>query len=403
MHETAALLIEVGGLLLVLSILARIANKIGLSPIPLYLAAGLIVGEGGLIPLDASMDFFHIGSEIGVVLLLVMLGLEYSPTELVKGLKQAKYSGLWDALLNAVPGAAFALIMGWGPIAAVAFAGITWVSSSGVVAKVLRDLRRLGNRETPTILSILVIEDLAMAFYLPVVSAIVVGEAIAQAAITVAIAVVAVLAILFIALRFGKAISRVFSIHHLESLLIGVLGLTMLVGGISSELKVSTAVGAFLVGIAITGQVAEEAVRVLAPLRDLFATIFFVYFGIVTAPATLVPVLLPALALAAVTIATKVLTGYIAARSAGVGVAGRWRAGFALTPRGEFSIVIAGLAATALSAGDPQLAQYIISTTTAYVLITIVAGPLLARIPDTRWFKSAVRARALRANPAPAD
>ena len=124
MHETAALLIEVGGLLLVLSILARIANKIGLSPIPLYLAAGLVVGEGGLVPLHASMDFFHIGSEIGVVLLLVMLGLEYSPTELVKGLKQAKYSGLWDALLNALPGAAFALIMGWGPIAAVAFAAV---------------------------------------------------------------------------------------------------------------------------------------------------------------------------------------------------------------------------------------------------------------------------------------
>ncbi len=260
----------------------------------------------------------------------------------------------------------------------------------------LRDLHRLGNRETPTILSILVIEDLAMAFYLPIVSAIVIGEAIAQAAITVAIAVAAVLVILFIALRFGKIISRVFSVHHLESLLIGVLGLTMLVGGLSSELKVSTAVGAFLVGIAITGQVAEQAVRVLGPLRDLFATIFFVYFGIVTAPATLVPVLLPALALAAVTIATKVLTGYLAARSAGVGVPGRWRAGFALTPRGEFSIVIAGLAATALSAGNPSLAQYIVSTTTAYVLITIIAGPLLARIPDAEWFKGAVRRRAER-------
>lgn len=385
------LLIEVGGLLLVLSILGRIANRVGISPIPLYLAAGLLVGEGGIIPLDASMEFFRIGADIGVVLLLVMLGLEYSPTELVNGLKQARISGVWDALLNAVPGAAFALVMGWGPIAAVAFAGITWVSSSGVVAKMLRDLRRLGNRETPTILSILVIEDLAMAFYLPIVSAVVIGDAIAHAAFTVAIAVTAVLVILVIALRFGKVISRVFSINHLESLLIGVLGLAMLVGGISAELQVSTAVGAFLVGIAITGQVAEESVRVLAPLRDLFATVFFLYFGIVTAPATLVPVLVPAALLAVLTMGTKVLTGYLAARSAGIGVAGRWRAGFALTPRGEFSIVIAGLAASALSAGDPALAQAILSTTTAYVLITIIAGPLLARIPDAEWFKRATR------------
>jgi len=394
--ETAVLLIEVGGLLLVLSILGRIANKVGVSPIPLYLLAGLFVGNGGIVPIHESMEFLEIGADIGVILLLVMLGLEYSPNELIKGLRQARWSGLWDGLLNAVPGAAFALIMGWGPIAAVAFAGITWVSSSGVVAKVLRDLKRLGNRETPTILSILVIEDLAMAFYLPIVSAIVIGEAIAQAAITVAIAVAAVLVILFIALRFGKTISRVFSIHHLESLLLGVLGLTMLVGGLSEELKVSTAVGAFLVGIAVTGQVAEEAVRVLAPIRDLFATLFFVYFGIVTNPQLLVPVLLPALALSVVTIATKVLTGYLAARSAGVGVAGRWRAGFALTPRGEFSIVIAGLAATALTRGSPEVSQFIVSTTTAYVLMTIIAGPLLARIPDSGWFKNAVRARALK-------
>ncbi|MBO9577867.1 MAG: cation:proton antiporter [Microbacteriaceae bacterium] len=394
MHETAVLLIEVGALLLALSILGRIANKVGISPIPLYLAAGLLVGEGGLIPLEESRPFFEIGSEIGVVLLLCMLGLEYSPAELVKGLRQARVSGIWDALLNALPGAAFALIMGWGPIAAVAFAGITWVSSSGVVAKVLRDLKRLGNRETPTILSILVLEDLAMAFYLPIVSAIVIGEAVERAAVTVAIAVTAVFAILLVALRFGKTISRVFSIHHLESLLLGVLGLTMLVGGLSAELQVSTAVGAFLVGIAVTGQVAEEAVRVLAPLRDLFATVFFVYFGIVTAPAALVPVLLPATVLAVVTIGSKVLTGYLAARSAGVGVPGRWRAGFALTPRGEFSIVIAGLAASSLSrAGNPDLATYILSTTTAYVLITIIAGPLLARIPDFEWFKTAVRRR----------
>lgn len=104
-----------------------------------------------------------------------MLGLEYSPTELITSLTQSRTAGILDVLLDALPGATCALILGWGPMAAVALAGITRVSSSGVTAKVLRDLRRLGNRETPTILSILVIEDLAMAFYLPVLSALVIG------------------------------------------------------------------------------------------------------------------------------------------------------------------------------------------------------------------------------------
>jgi CPA2 family monovalent cation:H+ antiporter-2 len=389
-HGTTLLLIEVGALLLVLSLIGRLANRIGISPIPLYLVAGLLVGTGGLIPLHESTEFLEVGSQIGVILLLVMLGLEYSPTELIASLKQSRMAGLLDGLLNAVPGAAFALLLGWGPIAALALAGITWVSSSGVVAKILRDLGRLGNRETPVVLSILVMEDLAMAFYLPVLSAIVIGEALLAAATTVAVAVAAVLLILIIALRFGKQISRIFSVHHLESLLLGVLGLTMLVAGLAEQLNVSAAVGAFLVGIAISGQVAAEAEHVLSPLRDLFAAVFFVFFGLSTDPADMLPVLLPAAILAIVTIATKTLTGWLAARRAGIGVPGRWRAGLVLVPRGEFSIVIAGLA---VGAGvEPKLAPL----ATAYVLITVIAGPLLARVPDAGWFKKAVRQASVR-------
>jgi len=391
MHDTTLLLIEVGALLLALSLLGRLAIRFGVSPIPLYLLAGLAVGHGGFFPLDASQDFFEVGSEIGVILLLAMLGLEYSPTELVRNLKQARVAGLLDAVLNALPGAAFALILGWGPVAAVTLAGVTWVSSSGVVAKVLRDLKRLSNRETPVILSVLVIEDLAMAFYLPVLSALVIGAGLLQGATTVVIAVTVVVVILFAALRFGKILSRLFPAHSPEPLLLGVLGLTMLVAGLAEQVSVSAAVGAFLVGIAISGQVAHNATIVLAPLRDLFSTVFFVFFGIATDPADIVPVIVPALILAALTIATKTLGGYLAAKRAGIGVPGRWRAGLTLTPRGEFSIVIAGLA---VGAGiEPMLAPL----ATAYVLITVIAGPLLARIPDMTWFKTTVRNRRLAA------
>lgn len=391
MHETTVLLIEVGALLLLLSVLGRVALRFGLSPIPLYLLTGLALGQGGIIPLSASQEFFETGAQIGVILLLAMLGLEYSPSELVKSLKQSRIAGLWDALLNALPGAAFALVLGWGPIAAVALAGVTWVSSSGVVAKVLRDLGRLGNRETPIILSILVIEDLAMAFYLPILSALVIGAGLVQGSITVVIAVGVVTVILFLALRFGHLLSHLFSAQHAEPLVLGVLGLTMLVAGLAERVSVSAAVGAFLVGIAISGQVANSATVVLAPLRDLFATVFFVFFGLTTSLASIVPVLVPALILAAITMATKTLTGYIAARRAGIGVPGRWRTGFSLTPRGEFSIVIAGLAVTA--GVEPKLAPL----AAAYVLITIIAGPLLARIPDGEWFKLVVKRRRLAA------
>src|SRR6185312_7807372 len=389
MHNTTVLLIEVGALLLGLSILGRLAIRIRVSPIPLYLLAGLVFGKCGFAPLDASEQFFAVGSEIGVILLLAMLGLEYSAAELMQNLKESRVAGLIDGLFNAIPGAAFALILGWGPVAAVALAGITWVSSSGVIAKVMRDLGRLGNRETPVILSILVIEDLAMAFYLPVLSALVIGAGLLEGATTVVIAVTVVVVILYIALRHGRLVAKLFSVQHPEPLLLGVLGLTMLVAGAAEQVSVSAAVGAFLVGIAISGPVAEHAARVLTPLRDLFAAVFFVFFGLATDPNDIPPVLLPALALAVVTMGTKFLSGYLAARRAGLGRPGRWRTGLTLTPRGEFSIVIAGLA---VGAGiEPQLAPL----ATAYVLITIIVGPLLARIPDSPRFKARMRRRAL--------
>ncbi|BDZ45725.1 cation:proton antiporter [Naasia aerilata] len=387
MSESTLLLIEVGALLLALGLLSRFANRVGISAIPLFLLAGLAFGHGGALPLSASEGFFETGSEIGVILLLLMLGLEYTAGELVESLSRSRAAGLLDAALNATPGALFALLLGWGPVAAIALAGVTWVSSSGVIAGVLRDLGRLGNRETPTILSVLVIEDLAMAFYLPILAAVVIGAGLLEGATTLVIAVAAVCAILYLALRHGRQVSRLFTATHPESLLLGVLGLTILVAGVAQQVNVSAAVGAFLVGIALSGQVAHSAEELLSPLRDLFAAIFFVFFGLATDPVDMLPVLLPAALLGIATMATKVVTGYLAARRAGMGVPGRWRAGFALTPRGEFSIVIAGLAVG--SGVEPQLAPL----ATAYVLITVVAGPLLSRIPDTAWFRTAVRRR----------
>jgi CPA2 family monovalent cation:H+ antiporter-2 len=312
MHETTQLLIEVGALLLVLSVLGRIAARFGFSAIPLYLLAGLAIGEGGLLPLQASEEFFEVGSQIGVILLLAMLGLEYSADELFSNLKTSRVSGILDGIFNALPGALFAILLGWSPTAVVALAGVTWVSSSGVIAKVVRDLGRLGNRETPTVLSILVMEDLAMAFYLPVLSALVIGAGLLQGAITVAVAVAVVLIILYVALRHGRFLSRLLPDKNAEALLLGVVGLTMLVAGLAERVSVSAAVGAFLVGIAISGPVAHQSAQLITPLRDLFAAVFFVFFGISTAPADIVPVLLPAFALAVVTIITKTLSGYLA-------------------------------------------------------------------------------------------
>ncbi|MER5262705.1 cation:proton antiporter [Actinosynnema sp. NPDC002837] len=377
MHNTAISLIELGAVFFGLGLLGRLAWRIGISPIPLYLVGGLAFGSGGLIPLHGIEEFAHLASEIGVILLLLLLGLEYSAAELVTGLKRSWTAGLLDIVLNALPGAAVALMLGWGPVGAITMAGVTYISSSGIIAKVLGDLGRLGNRETPVILSILVFEDLAMAVYLPILTALLAGATLLGGFTAVGISLVVITVVLVIALKFGRYVSMIVDSPEPEVFLLRVLGAALLVAGIASQLQVSAAVGAFLLGIAISGSTAENATKMLEPLRDLFAAMFFVVFGLNTDPATIPPVLGVAVLLALVTTLTKIATGWWAAKRQGIARMGRARTGAALVARGEFSIVIAGLAVSA-GAVDNQLA----ALATAYVLLMAILGPLAARFVE---------------------
>lgn len=367
--------IEIGAVALALSLLAWLASRLGITAIPLYLLAGLAVGEGGLAPLDVSADFIHLAGEIGVLLLLLTLGLEYSGDELRHGLRTGIVPGVIDAVANFTPGFVAGLVLGWGAAASLLLGGVCWVSSSGVVSKALTDLDRLGNRETPGVLNLLVIEDLAMAVYLPIVGAVVAGKSGADTVVTIAVALAAVTLILTIALRWGHRLSRVLSPLSDEALLLAVFGLTLLVGGLAEEVQVSAAVGAFLIGLALSGPVQARASIVIGPLRDLFAATFFLFFSFSVDPADLVGVLAPAAALAVIGAAGKMLAGWWAARPL-AGGPGRVRAGTVLIARGEFSIVIAALgAATADGAELGAMAA-------AYVLITAVLGPLVTKFSD---------------------
>jgi monovalent cation:H+ antiporter-2, CPA2 family len=370
------LLIELGAILFVLGVLGRLARRYQVPVVPLYLVAGLFFGRGGFLPLPASQEFLRVGAEIGVILLLLILGLEYSGQQLKASLKAQAPVGAFDGLLNAVPGAALALIAGWGALAAVALAGVTWVSSSGVIAKMLGDKGWLANQETPAILGVLVMEDLAMALYLPLLTALLAGGGAGGVTIAIVIAVGTVSIAIVVATRFGGQVTALVGAADNEQLLLGVLGLTLLVAGIAEELKVSAAVGAFLVGIAVSGTVAETAVEVLEPLRDLFAAVFFVFFGLSTAPGTLPGVLPLALILVVATSVTKVWTGQLAAKRVGVPRAGRWRAGTALIPRGEFSVVVAALAVGA--GAEPRLGPL----TACYVLLTILLAAVIQHLPQ---------------------
>lgn len=374
--EAALAFLEIGAVALGLAVLARIAGRIGITAVPLYLVAGLAFGEGGLAEIDVSSEFIEIAAEIGVLLLLFTLGLEYNEAELRNGLRTGVPPGLFDMVANAGPGIVLGFVLGWEPLAAVLLGGVTWISSSGIISKVLADLGRLANRETPAILNLLVIEDLAMAVYLPVVAALIVGGTLEDMSISVGIALATVALILVAALRYGRRFTSLLGGGTDESLLLAVFGVTLLVAGVAQSLEVSGAIGAFLVGLALSGPVAERVEGLMSPLRDLFAATFFLFFSFQIDPADLFDAAVPAVLLAVVTMATKLVTGWYAASRIGAGPRGRVRVGTALMARGEFSIVIAALGVDL--ADGPELG----ALAAGYVLVTAIAGPVATRYAD---------------------
>lgn len=361
-----------------LAFMGRFAGRIGLTPIPLYLIVGIVLGQ--VLHLGTSAgEFVHVGAEIGAILLLFMLGLEYTSRELEDNLKANRQIGVLDLALNFTPGAVAGVLLGFPPLAVLLLGGVTYLSSSGIVSKVLADLGRFGNRETPVILAVCVLEDVAMAFYLPMTAALLLGGSVWQIGGNLLVALGAFGLTFFLALRYGHVLSRLLDVKSAEVLLLSAFGLVLVVAGAADLINVSAAIGAFLVGIALGGEVAHRVRALTEPLRDLFAAVFFVFFGLELDVAAMPDVLWPALLLTVVTSLTKFAVGWYGAARAGVQTRGRVRAGVTLIPRGEFSILIAGLGAALTPVLGPL--------TAAYVLMTALLGPILARFdgPLAKW------------------
>jgi CPA2 family monovalent cation:H+ antiporter-2 len=356
--DFAPIFIELGALIIGLAVLSRLARRWGVSSIPLYLIAGLACGKGSLVPLNLSKGFIQAGAEVGVLLLLFMLGLAYSGEELKQNLRSGLPAVALDFVLNFPPGLLVGFLLGWQLIPAVLLGGVTFVSSSGIIAR-LSESDRMKRPETPTVLSILVLEDLVMAVFLPVAAVLIAGGGPTRILISIAAAVISTGLAFFVAIRYGRFFSSLLTHQSDETILLTIFGSVLLI-----------AIGAFLVGIAISGPITEQSVRLLSPLRDLLAAIFFFFFGLEINPRSLLPVLLVASALAVATTLTKVLTGYWSTYGVKLGLHTRLRAGLTLVAHGEFSIVIAELGV----ALEPRLGPL----AAAYVLLMAIGGPIVA-------------------------
>jgi CPA2 family monovalent cation:H+ antiporter-2 len=375
-----ASLLGLGELLVAAAVAGVVAARTRLPVVPLYVLAGTAVGphvagRAGL-PAVAPDETITLLAEIGIVLLLLFLGMEFDLGRLVAARDRVVRAGGVDLLVNLPLGVAAGLALGWGPVAALLVGGIVYISSSAIITKSLLDLGWIANPESDAILGTLVAEDLVIAVYLAVVAALVVGGGSAvEVGRSVGIAA-GFLGGLVVVVRYGgRLFEAVAGSGTDEAVVVRTAALVVPVAGAALALGVSEAVAAFFVGMGFGATDGVETVeRLLAPLRDLFAAVFFVWIGLGTDPVVVAGVAAPVLVVGAVTMPAKVGSGYLCGRAYDLSPRRSLRTGLALVARGEFSLVIAALAATS---PDPLVSQVVPAFAVGYVLLTSTVGTLL--------------------------
>jgi len=368
-------LVQIGILALAAGLLARGGRRLGLPTIPFFMAAGILLGPGTPGPVVVEEpESLELLASLGLVLLLFHLGVEFPLQQVIaSGRRLLLAAGIYIAL-NVSGGFLFGLALGWGTPEALVIAGALGISSSAIVTKLLIELRRLTNAETPLLLGIIVVEDLFLAFYLALLQPVLGGADSAVGLVTDIALSFGFLLALFALARFGaRAVSALIDSSEDELLTIGFFGLVLLVAGVSEELGVSDAIGALMIGLVVSQTVLRPRVeRLVLPLRDAFAAIFFVVFGLTIDVADLGAVALPVLAAVALTVVLNLAAGIVAARLYGFNQRAAANIGLTVLGRGEFSLILAALG---VAAGlDARIGPFV----ALYVLVLAVLSPLLA-------------------------
>jgi len=368
-------LLVLGVLFVIAYLLGRLGKLIGLPAIPIYMLVGLIASPHfDLFPLDFKSADVELVAIVGLIFLLFSLGLEFDQDEFFGNIRSLLLSGGTRIVINMGVGFLFGLWVGWGTREALIIAGMTATSSSAIVTKLLIELRRLTNRETPVILGITVVEDVFIAIYLAIVTVIIGGEKTVWAIVLQLTISFAFLVAMFALARWGgRVVSRLVGARDDELFTILFFGLAVAFGGIGELLGVSNAIGAFLIGLVLGATRYKARIEQFSlPLRDVFGAFFFLNFGLALDPSSFVGVLVPVILAVAMTLVLNTAGGQLIAWLNKLTPAEGFNVSAMLQNRGEFALILATLAAAA--GLDSRLTPF----AGLYVLIMAIVGPVLA-------------------------
>ncbi|TAJ47526.1 MAG: cation:proton antiporter [Herbiconiux sp.] len=369
-------LLVLGVLFVIAYVLGRLGKQIGLPAIPIYMVVGLLASPfTGWFPISfADGDYIQLIAVFGLVLLLFNLGLEFDQDEFYSNAGKLLISGGSYILINMIVGFAFGFLVGWGTREALIIAGITATSSSAIVTKLLIELNRLANRETPMILGVTVVEDVFIAVYLAIVSVVLSGETeVWPVVLRLGISFLFLVVMFSVARWGGRFVSRLFRTKDDELFTVLFFGLAIMFGGLGEILGVTDAIGAFLIGLVLGATRYRNRIEHIAiPLRDVFGAFFFLNFGLALDISAFPQVIVPVIGAVVMTVVLNIIAGQFVAWLNGLGPQAGINTTAILQNRGEFALILATLA---LAAGlDSRIQPF----AGLYVLIMAIMGPILA-------------------------
>ncbi|MEK0315158.1 cation:proton antiporter [Cohnella sp. 56] len=376
------LVLEIGLAIALIALAGLVSAKLRFSVIPFYIIVGMAVGPHSFKLWHLDFRFIESASlieflgRLGVLFLLFYLGLEFSVGRLLKSGKSIAFGGTIYIAINFTLGLVYGFVTGFPLEEVLVMAGITTISSTAIVAKVLVDLKRTANAETELILGIIMFEDVFLAVYISILSGLVLSDSSSVWGVlsSAGIAFAFMLFMLTVGRKCVPLLNKVLNIRSNELFGLVVFGGLFLVAGFSETIHVAEAIGALLFGLVLAEtKHAKRIEHFIMPFRDFFGAVFFFSFGLTIDPLQLGDALWLSLGAVVVTLIGNYAAGMLAGRSAGLSSKASSNIGLTIVARGEFSIIMANMA----KAGG--LLAILQPFAALYVLILAILGPLLTK------------------------
>ncbi len=320
-----------------------------------YLIAGLIVGPHTSIPLVANVEAVQVLSEMGVILLMFALGLEFSLRKLASVGTTAGVTGLIQCALMLGLGYAVGQGFGWTRMESVFLGAIIAISSTTIIAKVF-DEQGIRGKLRDLVVGVLVVEDLIAVLLMATLTAVATGSGLSANALVITVGKLAAFLIALVAVGLfviPRAVRYVSRLNRPETTVVASIGICFGVAVLAAAFGYSVALGAFLAGSLVAESGEERKIEHLVqPLRDVFAAIFFVSVGMMIDPKLVVLYWVPVVVITAVVIVGKLVGVSVGAFLTGAGTRTSVQAGMSLAQIGEFSFIIAGLGLSLKATGE---------------------------------------------------